>query len=115
MLYDLEQGPREERIIKQARQAGQPIPDNILNSPMLSPGLQFFYSSFVELCTTRDSMGPIPWTALHAYAQFHEMDPDEEDYFIIVMRIMDAAYTQWLAEKQKRAHKEASAGVGRKR
>lgn len=81
----------EERLIKDAKRNRQALPQKILNQPELLPGLQFYFSAFLELSTCRYD-GPIPWTAIVQYAEMHGVEDDHMDDFRYYMREMDAAY-----------------------
>ena len=51
-------------------------------------------------------MGPIPWSAIHAYAQAEEMGPGEALMLHAVIRHMD---TVWLEHQEERAKMRAKA------
>lgn len=82
-----------------------PLPDSILNKPILSYGLDFFWRAFWELSTDRDigmSEGPIPWSSMDRWALRHEIDGDEFNRFVLIMRAMDSAYIEYRTKDQKR-------------
>ena len=49
-------------------------------------------------------IGPIPWTTMVAYAQFHQLEEDVAYAFVQVIREMDAVYLAWEAERIKAEH-----------
>lgn len=66
---------------------------------------EFWLGAFWELCSCRDfgqGSGPIPFTALTAYAEFARLDRDNTKLFIAVMRELDEVYMTQLRQEQKR-------------
>lgn len=58
--------------------------------------------------------GPIPWTAIHAYATAHKYK-DQLDWFTGLIRDMDAVYLESQNKKQKLGKSApAKKAVGRK-
>jgi len=95
-------GLNEAQILKQAVRQNLPIPDKIKNAPVLLPGLQFYFQSFLELSTCREigmSEGQIPWTAIDRYASRYEMTEDDYERFLTLIRIVDAEYIRYRAKK----------------
>lgn len=73
---------------------GLELPDG-LKRPALMPGLDFYLSAFNELSTCRPigmAAGPIPWTAIVAYAQSYGMDEEAEDYLRQMVRALDGVF-----------------------
>lgn len=85
-----------------------PIPDAIRNAPYLHPSLQFFYSAFWTLSTERQigmSLGPIPWSRIIQFAQWHGLDEESTDYLERVVRALDLEYLSYHAKKAKAQQK----------
>lgn len=74
-----------------------PFPDFIKDAPELAPGLALFYVAFNELTGDRDGGGPIKWTAIVQYADYHQFDEDQREALIYHCRALD----QVLAEKKE--------------
>jgi hypothetical protein len=58
------------------------------------------FSAFFELSTCRHDSGPIPWTAIHLYAEAYEY-PFE--WFSRLIRDMDVVYVAHLNKKSAKA------------
>ena len=105
LLYELQQGPLEEILIRRAQAEHRPIPKAIAEAPQLMPGLGFYYNAFLALCSCRQvgmGEGRIPWTSAHEYARRMGMDEEEfEDLWMLVC-LMDGAYLKYRAEKSAR-------------
>ena len=107
MLFYVEQGPHVEAIIRQAILNNQPVPDKIAKAPDLLPWLWPIYQAFTRLTTCRHELGPIPWTAIHQYAQAYGFDDDvdELDRFETLISNMDSAYIEHVNQKRERNSK----------
>lgn len=95
MLYELEQGPLEETLIRRARAERRAIPVKIMNAPQLLPGLGIYFQAFMALSSCRPlgmSEGRIPWTAAFQYGQALDMSAEEFEDLWILVSLMDAAY-----------------------
>lgn len=84
-----------------------PIPLTIANPPEVLPGLEPYYQAFLELSTCRSvgfGVGPIPWTAIDAYARRSQLFDEDFDYFHGLIKRLDSAYIKYSDEKadQKR-------------
>lgn len=101
----MEQGHVELGIIQQSLKAGRALPSRIANAPHLLPGLDLYYTAFLQLGTCRSvgmGLGPIPWTALNDYALRHGIDDEEFDIFVTLVRRLDAAFLGYQDEKRKK-------------
>ncbi len=108
MLYHLEQGPVEKKIIAQCQREQLPLPSKIANAPELYLGLEFVYDAFAELnsCRTHGmSEGPIPWTAMNTYCGVYGVEGEAKQDFFYLVRALDNAYLDYQAEKQKKKSK----------
>jgi len=70
----------------------------VLDEPALAPGLGWYLDAFAELGSCRPAgignLGPIPWTALDAYARRHGIAGEDFETFAVLIAALDAA---WLA------------------
>jgi hypothetical protein len=89
----------------------RPLPKAIANAPELNLGLEFVYSAYWDLSTCRDygwGCGPIPWTSIFDFAKGHELDADETEEFVHLIRSMDKAHLEHInAENEKKATNNA--------
>ena len=61
-------------------------------------GLEFTYRAFTDLSTCREvgmAIGPIPWTAIRAYADTYDLGLDEFNDLVYHLGQMDAAYMDY--------------------
>lgn len=105
-------GAVEERIIEQATQAGDPLPERILNAPQLLRGLALYYNAFQDLSTSRQTgfgVGSIPWQAINDYCLTYEVDGEQrEDMFFFIARL-DATYQEHVKKEQNLSSGQQSA------
>lgn len=97
MLYTLEQGPVEERILRQCQREHLPLPERIKNAPQLELGLELYYTAFLDLMTSRGGMGDgaISWQVAQEYGLVNSFDEEQiEDLHYHITR-MDDAYMKW--------------------
>lgn len=121
MLYQLKHGGDKsvpDSIVNQAISRNLPIPDktikDLTDSPEVRIDLQFFFNAFMELNTCRSigmNEGPIPWTAMITYCEVLEIDRDERERFIYLVRKMDEAYLSYRADEMKKEHKQMESKV----
>jgi hypothetical protein len=74
---------------------GMPLPQKFIDKPKLTPGLEFYWRAFWELSTCRAigmSEGPVPWTAMDRYALRYELEEEDFDRFVLIMKGMDIVY-----------------------
>lgn len=67
-------------------------------------GDEFYLSAFSELNTCRRAgfgLGPIPWTAIIAFAEQYELEYDLKSTFLRVIRALDQEFLEYKAEKGK--------------
>ena len=93
----------EANMIRQAKNCREPIPKSIQNKPLLREGLMFFLNAFYDLDTERNTsdLERLPWSALNAYGEKAGCVGIEAERFEYLMRYLDNAYLNDLAEKQK--------------
>jgi hypothetical protein len=102
LLYTLELGSMERNIVRQALRTGQPIPDRILNAPMLRQGLVFYLEAFFDLDSERSQgmgLGRIPWIAITQYAEYYGLDDEQTDSLLYFIKALDSAHLQRIKEK----------------
>lgn len=88
--------------MEQARNAGQPLPEDLENAPELLPGLELYWQAFMELSSCRTTgmgEGPIPWTAVNSWCVRHCIEDFDLVYFHV--RSMDITFLEFQAEKRK--------------
>jgi len=105
LLYTLEQGPIECKIIKQCLRERLPFPQAIQKAPDLWLGLELFFGAFLDLDGDRPSgwtMRPIPWTTIMDYAVAYNITGEQRDDLLCFVRGMDRAYMERETTKQKR-------------
>lgn len=91
------------------------MPRRIADAPELLPWLPDTFRAFFELSTCRHEQGPIPWTALHLYAQAHDIpDGEELDRFTGLIRAMDSAYIAAINKRNSKSKITEKKKVGRK-
>lgn len=95
-------GGLEQRLIKEARQAGNPIPDRIKNKPILKDGLEIYLDAFFDLDTERShGMGltRIPQSKVREYAKDHGWDKEQAYNLSYFVTFMDAEHLKRLEAK----------------
>lgn len=92
MLYDLEQGKVEGKIIEQCMREGLPLPDRIANAPILLDGLDLYYSGYRDLMYDRPMDGSISWSTIHRYSVDLELGEEQREAMHYHIREMDNAY-----------------------
>lgn len=98
----MEQGPVEQKIIKDCVRYGMPLPDKIANAPHLQLGLEFYYHAFINLNTERrfgQVEGPIPWSAIENYGMRRQLDEEELVDLHFYVSTMDSAYLEYRKSK----------------
>lgn len=85
---------------------GQPPPDFIANAPELLPGLDLYFDAFWELTTCRSFIGmsglpgPIPWSAIDAYAQRLGLEGEDLEHFTRLLRALDDELLDYTRSKE---------------
>lgn len=113
MLYALEQGPTERKIIELSIRQRLPLPDAIANAPELELGLDLFYTAFHDLSSCRTlgfGEGPIPWLAVDDYCRRQGITGVQREDMLYHVQQLDTVYLEYRA---KQASKGA-ANVGSK-
>jgi hypothetical protein len=97
------QGSVEKTILGQAYTQDAEIPEIMREAPDLSPGLELYRTMFFDLSSCRSlgmGVGPIPWTAIHAYCRHHELDVEQEDMAHYLLRRMDEFFLEHVNRKK---------------
>ena len=96
LLYSLEQGPTEKTIIEQCVRRNRPLPKAIQDKPQLMPGLELFFTAFVDLNTCRGGMGdgPIPWIVIQEYCDYIEVHGEQRMRMHACVRAMDIVFLE---------------------
>lgn len=95
MLYELQQGANEAKIIEQAQKLGMPLPEKIKNKPKLRIGLNLYWRAFLDCSSDREmgmAEGPLPWTSMNEWAIRYDIVGDEFDRLVLLLRAMDSVY-----------------------
>ncbi len=110
IAWEFKRGADARKLEISLRTHGRPIPDWIAEAPVVNEHDLFYWQAFQDLCTERQvgySVGPIPWSAARYYAKEYGLDRDEADDFWTIIRAMDLAYLEVVAEEQKREAEQA--------
>lgn len=89
-----EMGKVEQSIIDQALRSKSPIPDKILNAPILREDLTFYLQAYLELETERPvgfGLYRIPWHSIMQYGEYYQLTEDEADRLLFFIRQIDNA------------------------
>jgi hypothetical protein len=90
-------------IIKQAVRAGQPVPERIQNAPSLEPGLELYYSGFLDLCSSRTigmQASPISWVTVEEYCKAFHLDEEQVEAMHYHIQSMDQVYLETASKKK---------------
>jgi hypothetical protein len=104
LLYILEQGPVERKIIEQCMRERLPLPRRIADAPSLEMGLELYLDAFFELLEDRASgfsLGKIMWRSISSYCdRLEDLTDSQRDDLHYHVRAMDDAYITWAKSKQ---------------
>lgn len=118
MFYALETGPHEATIIRNCIRENKPYPPVIANAPELTLDAAFYYLAYQDLASCRNyEGGPIPYTAINAYAVENEMTLDDMEILKDVVRGVDhwfADYVKAKGDKEKAKDKTKTTRRGRR-
>ncbi len=81
-----------------------PVPDKIKNTPTLSMGLHMYWKAFQDLSSDRDvgmGIGPIPWSAMSAWADRNGIRGDNFERFVTIIKGMDTVFVEHSSKKSK--------------
>jgi hypothetical protein len=100
----MEMGQAEQRMIRECYRRKKPLPERIQNAPDLLVGLELTFDAFTELNTCRQtgwSAGPIPSWCIDDYAERLDLDAEETEDLLYLIRMMDQAFLKHIAAKNK--------------
>lgn len=95
--------------VSAAMARGQALPSWFHEKPSEHESDDFYVEAFRTLSSCRAigmSVGPIPWTAIDAYADRFGMCDEMANHLNIVITAMDAVYLQHVADEQAAAAKK---------
>jgi len=95
---------REKNLTRQAKQMGQPVPDRILNKPILGTGLTLYYEAFWQLQNDRNQVGYVPWSVKMHYADRFQFDSYQTEALNIFITRLDECYTKWSNQHKGNSH-----------
>ena len=106
-------GSKPPNLMRQLAEAGL-IPESDVAPPVLGPGLAFIYQAFWQLGSDRHvEQGPIPFTAIDAFARRYRIRADGFDRFRTLIVRLDNAFRQKQAKvietQMKQVREEGSA------
>jgi hypothetical protein len=99
-------GELEEWLLDLAEEEGK-LPQALADKPEIPVHLAFVWRAFGDLAGDRQlgaagMVGPLMFTAIDRYAERHGItDPDSFDRFVLLLRAMDDAYREHVAEKNE--------------
>lgn len=100
----MEQGKTEKGIIEACIRERRPLPQAIANAPVLTLGLEFYYTAFLDLTTDRAfgyGEGPIPWSSVERYCDRYGVQGEDREDMHHHMRAMDQAYLEHRGKQSK--------------
>ena len=96
-------GKDEEFIIKQSKLFNKPIPNSILNAPLLRIDLELFYEAFNMLNTSRNlfegGIGYIPYNVISCFCKDENIIGETREDVFYYIQMMDNAYVQYQSKK----------------
>lgn len=105
MIFSLKFKPQFQRqIIERCDRQKLPLPADFLKSTDLLTGLALYWDSFWTLESCRPSgwgLMPLPWTTVKDYGIYLDLDGDDLDDFIQLVRDMDNAYLEFFRAKKE--------------
>lgn len=90
-------------VVRQCREKGWPLPEEIKNKPELLPGLDLYYLAFFDISDCRSmgmQVGPIPWTVVRTYANELGFDQDQTEALHYHIRMMDDEFLRRNSTKE---------------
>ena len=100
---------KEAIIIQQALRLNAPLPDKIANTPELEMGLEYYLEAYLDLSSDKDvgmGEGPIPWSAINAYATRYDIVDEEFERLAAMIRTVDSEILNHKQKKHKRDMKK---------
>jgi len=97
----------EQIIIESCIKRRQPLPEAIASAPTIFKGLEPYYVAFWELSTDRGQgmgVGPIPWSAINAYAIREELVGEGYEDLLDYVRALDRTFLKFQREEEAKRH-----------
>jgi hypothetical protein len=88
---------------------GHDPPEVFFTQPLVPEYHRFYWEAFSDLSTERQigmALGPIPRSAITAYAAENELYGDAADQFVMIIRAVDADYLQEINSLSSRDNKQ---------
>jgi len=89
--------------VENALRSGRDIPPRIAGAPELEAGAEIWMLAFRQLTTERQigwGVGPIPWSAIAAWAEEWELDEEQASDLAYYVRRMDREYIRLKTPKE---------------
>lgn len=84
------------------------MPESFTNAPELRPGLQLYIEAFFELDSERthnETLNPIPSSKIREYAVYYELDEEQTEDLLFLIRRMDSEHLKRLGKRLKEKQK----------
>ena len=94
------------------QKSGQPVPQAILNKPILEEGLDFYLKAYFTLDSERthaEGARPIPWSKMVLYAETYGFAEDLLEDFVHLLTALDNANMARINADIERRNREAIA------
>lgn len=111
----MQQGQTEAKIRELAKKTGQRLPDKILNKPHLLIGLDFYWRAFWECASDRIigmAEGPIPWSSIDRWALRYEVEGEDFERLVFLIKAMDEVYIEHRTKSHKKKMDKAMKSKG---
>lgn len=95
LIYFLEQGPVEKKLLSQAISSGAPIPPKMANAPDLMPGLSLYLHAFTELSDGREEGKPLAWDLIDRWCRVHDILGETRELVFHHLKALDKAFLMW--------------------
>lgn len=92
-------------MIEQAKRNRMPIPERVMNAPIIIPGLDFYLTAFLVLSSERQNgmgEGRIPWSKTREYALHYGLNDVEFEILWELITRIDGAYLEWQSKRSKK-------------
>jgi len=97
-----------EETIEWFERNNKPLPSWATDEPENSRGDNFWMQAFFRLHSDRSvgmgAVGPIPWTAIHAYGSMIGLDRGMIEVFTVVIQRLDSRFLEWSEQQRKNAN-----------
>lgn len=88
----------------------KPLPRVIADAPEIEPGNLLYFDIFDELSSCRHfAGGPIPFLAVVKYAEVYDIDREQFDRILYVIREVDKWFLEFCNERDKKKSEQSRA------